>query len=64
MYALVPLNVSAILQSPRWWIFRVGISHTTWGIHVLGSWSHQSNCVAVRLDDKLVSLLTPAAASF
>ncbi len=34
--------VSTILQSLRWWIFRVGIPHTTWRIHVLGSLSHQS----------------------
>ncbi len=42
MYVLVPMIVSMILQSSRWWIFRVGIPHTTWGIHVLGSLSYQS----------------------
>jgi hypothetical protein len=42
MHVLVPMIVSMILQSSRWWIFRVGIPHTTWHIHVLGSLSHQS----------------------
>ncbi len=42
MYVLVPMIVSMILQSSRWWIFHVGIPHTTWRIHVLGSLSHQS----------------------
>jgi hypothetical protein len=37
MYILVPVNVSLILQSTRWWIFGVGIPHTTWRVHVLGS---------------------------
>jgi hypothetical protein len=32
MYVLVPMIVSMILQSSRWWIFRVGIPHTTWCI--------------------------------
>ena len=52
MYVRVPMKVSAILQSPRWWIFCVGIPHTTWRIYVLGSLSHQSIWVAVRLRDK------------
>ncbi len=42
MCVRVPMIVSTILQSSRWWIFRVGIPHTTWRIHVLGSSSHQS----------------------
>ncbi len=42
MYVLVLMIVSTILQSSRWWISRVGIPHTTWRIHVLGSSSHQS----------------------
>ncbi len=42
MCELIPMIVSMILQSSRWWIFRVGIPHTTWGIHVLGYSSHQS----------------------
>ena len=29
MYALIPVNVSMILQSMRWWIFHVRIPHTT-----------------------------------
>jgi hypothetical protein len=37
MYILVLIIVSMIFQSSRWWIFRVGIPHTTWCIHVLGS---------------------------
>jgi hypothetical protein len=32
MYVLVPMIVSMILQSSRWWIFRVGIPHTMWHI--------------------------------
>jgi hypothetical protein len=35
-------EISIILQSVRWWIFCIGIPHTTWCIHVLGSCSHQS----------------------
>jgi hypothetical protein len=42
MCVRVPMIVSTILQSSRWWIFRVGVPHTTWHIHVLGSLSHQS----------------------
>ncbi len=42
MCVRVPMIVSMILQSSRWWIFLVGIPHTTWRIHVLGSSSHQS----------------------
>ncbi len=42
MCVRVRMIVSTILQSLRWWIFRVGIPHTTWRIHVLGSSSHQS----------------------
>ncbi len=42
MCVRVPMIVSTILQSLRWWIFCVGIPHTTWRIHVLGSSSRQS----------------------
>ncbi len=56
--------VSMIPQSPRWWIFCVGIPHTMWRMHVLGSLSHQSIWVAVRSSDKLVSSLTPATSFF
>ncbi len=51
--------VSTILQSVRWWMFRVGIPHTTGHIHVLGSCSHHTIWVAVRSSDELLSLLTP-----
>ena len=34
--------VSMMLQSVRWWIFRIGIPHTTWRVHILGSRSNQS----------------------
>jgi hypothetical protein len=37
MYVMIPVNVSMILQSMTWWIFREGIPHTTWCVHVLGS---------------------------
>ncbi len=60
MCVRVPMIVSTILQSLRWRIFRVEIPHTTSGIHVLGSLSHQSVRVALRSSDKLVSSLTPA----
>jgi hypothetical protein len=30
MSALILANVSMILQSMRWWIFLIGIPHTTW----------------------------------
>ena len=39
MYVLVPMNVSMILQSWRWWIFRVGIPHTTWRICRSPNWN-------------------------
>ena len=32
MYVLISVNVSMMLQSMWWWIFCVGIPHTTWGI--------------------------------
>jgi hypothetical protein len=32
MYALILVNVFMILQSMRWWIFHVGLPHTTWRI--------------------------------
>ena len=41
MYTLIPHSIFMILQSVRWWIFRVGIPHTTWRVHVLGSRGHQ-----------------------
>jgi hypothetical protein len=56
----VPMIVSMILQSLRWRIFCVGIPHTTWRIHVLGSLSHQSIWVAIRSSDELLLSLTPA----
>ncbi len=42
MCVRVSMIVSMILQSLRWRIFHVGIPHTAWCIHVLGSSSHQS----------------------
>ena len=42
MYVLVPVNVSYNTSINRWWIFHVGIPHTTRHIQVLGSLSHQS----------------------
>jgi hypothetical protein len=37
MYVLVPVNVSYNTSINRWWIFRIGIPHTMWRIHILGS---------------------------
>ena len=39
MYVLVPMIVSMILQSWRWWIFHVGIPHTTWRICYSPNWN-------------------------
>ncbi len=59
MYVLIPVNVSMILQSMRWWIFCAGIPHTRW--HTC-TWILEPSLVWVTLrsSDDLLSLLTPA----
>ncbi len=57
MYVLVLVIASKILQPSRWWIFRVGIPHTTWriqSVYLSGCEIEWRDCIVAYSCDKLL----------